>query len=334
MLLSSVAEHLYWLARYIERAENTARIILVHNNLMLDMPRRIAIGWDPLVYIMGSMEAFRERYGEASERNVVRFLVSDKANASCITCSLGQARENLRTIRAIVPRAAWETLNDLHEYAREQSSSGINRRGRYAYMKRVVDYCQLLVGKLSATMSHDTAYEFLRIGRFMERADMTSRVIDVRATNLLPRQHDELKPFDDIQWKSVLDLVMAYQMYRRKVHVGVRGREALRFLLQEEDFPRSIHFCLAGVDHCLRRLPGSEAVLRVLGRAQRMAQQFIVGDDVTAGLNDFINDLQLIHTEVHRQLAATYFEVPQEILHTHEAGAGTAVVAGPLTAVS
>lgn len=313
MLLSSVAEHIYWMSRYIERAENTARIILVHNNLMLDMPRRIAIGWDPLVYIMGSMDQFLERHEEPSERNVVRFLVSDKNNASCITCSLGQARENLRTIRAIVPRAAWEALNDLFEYTRENAASGINRRGRYAYMKRVVDSCQLLAGKLSGTMSHDMTYEFLRIGRFMERADMTSRVIDVRATNLLPKQLDELKPFEDIQWKSVLDLLMAYQMYRRKVHTGVRGKEVLRFLLQEEEFPRSIHFCLAEVGHCLRRLPGNEPVLRVLGSAQRMAQEYRFGDNVTAGLNDFINELQLVHAELHEQLVATYFEVPQEV---------------------
>jgi len=313
MLLSSVAEHIYWMSRYIERAENTARIILVHNNLMLDMPRRIAIGWDPLVYIMGSMDDFCERYEDASERNVVRFLVSDKNNTSCIICSLGQARENLRTIRAIVPRAAWEALNALYEFTRENATSGTNRRGRYAYMKRVVDSCQLLAGKLSGTMSHDMAYEFLRIGRFMERADMTSRVIDVRATNLLPKQTDELKPFDDIQWKSVLDLLMAFQMYRRRVHVGIRGREALRFLLQEEEFPRSIHFCLAEVGHCLRRLPGNESVLRVLGRAQRMAQEFKVGESVTAGLNDFIDELQLVHTELHEQLVATYFEVPQEV---------------------
>ena len=313
MLLSSVAEHIYWMSRYIERAENTARIILVHNNLMLDMPRRIAIGWDPLVYIMGAMDTFGERFDDASERNVVRFLVSDKNNSSCITCSLAQARENLRTIRAIVPRAAWETLNDLYEFTRENATSGIGRRGRYAYMKRVVDSCQLLAGKLSGTMSHDMTYEFLRIGRFMERADMTSRVIDVRATNLLPQHSDELKPFDDIQWKGVLDLLMASQMYRRHVHIGVHGREVLRFMLQHAEFPRSLHFCLTEVGYCLRRLPGNDAVLRVLGGAQRMVQEFDFSGDVTRGLNDFINDLQLVHTELHEQLAASYFAVPEEV---------------------
>jgi uncharacterized alpha-E superfamily protein len=309
MLLSSVAERMYWMARYIERAENTARIILVHNNLMLDMPRRIAIGWEPLVFIMGSMDMFREHYGEASERNVVRFLLSDKNNPNCITCSLEMARENLRTTRAIVPRAAWETLNDLFEFTRENLNLGISRRGRYAYMKRVIDGCQLLTGKLSGTMSHDLSYDFLRMGRNMERTDMTSRVIDVRATNLLPNQSDELKPFEDIQWKSVLDSLTAYQMYRRHVHVRVRGRQALRFLLQEGDFPRSVHYCLGEIEQCLHRLPGNEPSLRVLGHAQRMVQEVAIDRIVREGLNEFIDELQLVHGELHEQLTATYFSL-------------------------
>jgi uncharacterized alpha-E superfamily protein len=222
------------------------------------------------------------------------------------------ARENLRTTRAIVPRAAWETLNDLYEYTRENATSGINRRGRYSYMKRVIDYCQLLTGKLSGTMSHDLTYEFLRMGRNMERADMTSRVIDVRATNLLPLQTDELKPFDDIQWKSVLDSLMAYQMYRRHVHVRVRGRQALRFLLQEADFPRSVHYCLAEVEQCLRRLPGNESALRVLGRAQRLVKEVAIGEILKEGLNDFIDELQRVHTELQEQLSLTYFNVQEE----------------------
>jgi uncharacterized alpha-E superfamily protein len=161
-------------------------------------------------------------------------------------------------------------------------------------------------------MSHDLTYEFLRMGRNMERADMTSRVIDVRATNLLPLQTDELKPFDDIQWKSVLDSLMAYQMYRRHVHVRVQGRQALRFLLQEADFPRSVHYCLSEVEQCLRRLPGNEAALRVLGRAQRLVQEVAIGEILKDGLNDFIDELQQVHAELHEQLSLTYFKLQEE----------------------
>ena len=312
MLLSSVAERVYWMSRYVERAENTARIILVNHNLLLDMPRTMELGWEPLVAIMGCKEAFHEHYAEASERNVIRYLVSDPRNPNCLVCSLAQARENLRTTRAIVPRSAWETLNDIYAFASENKASAGTRRGRYAYLRHIIDYCHMLAGKLSGTMSHDQTYDFLRMGRNVERADMTTRVIDVRGSNLLPSHSEELKPFADIQWKSVLDSLAAYQMYRRQVHVRVFGSAVLRFLLQDTVFPRAVHYTLSEVEHCLRSLPGNEAVLRVLGRAQRLVQRVDVAALVHSGLNDFINELQLVHSELNGQLTASFFEAVEE----------------------
>jgi len=296
----------------VERAENTARIILVNNNLLLDMPRSIELGWEPLVAITGNADLFREHYDEPSERNVIRFLVSDVRNSNCIINSLAQARENLRTTRAILPRAVWETLNDLHAYASDNRTSGLSRRGRYAFMRRIIDYSQLLAGKLSSTMSHDQAYDFLRMGRNMERADMTTRVIDVRGSNLLPSITEELRPFDDIQWKSVLDSLAGYQMYRRHVHVRVRGREVLRFLLQDTGFPRAVHYCLAEVESCLRCLDSSESPLRALGMAQRVLGRVGIDEIVGEGLTDFLNEFQLVHSELNSQITASYFEVGEE----------------------
>jgi uncharacterized alpha-E superfamily protein len=264
------------------------------------------------VAITGSAELFREHHDEASERSVVRFLVADERNPNSIVASLRQARENLRVTRAILPRATWETLNDLYAYAADNKSSGMARRGRYAYMRRIIDYSQLLAGKFSSTMSHDQTYDFLRMGRNMERADMTTRVIDVRGSNLLPSMTEELRPFDDIQWKSVLDSLAGYQMYRRHVHVRVRGREVLRFLLQDTQFPRAVHYCLSEVESCLRSIDGSESALRALGRTQRMLSQ--VGDGVIAGqpLTDFLNEFQVAHSELNRQISASYFEPGEE----------------------
>jgi len=312
MLLSSVAERVYWMSRYIERAENTARIILVNHNLLLDIPRTREFGWEALVTITGNADLFHEHHEEATERNVLRFLIADKLNPNCISCSLGMARENLRTTRAIVPRSAWETLNDLYAYARDNKNSGISRRGRYAYLRRIIDYCQLLAGKLSSTMSHDQTYDFIRMGRNMERADMTARVIDVRASNLLPSLSEELKPFDDIQWKSVLDSLAGYQMYRRHVHVRIRGRAVLRFLLKDDLFPRTVHYCLSEVEQCLRGLPGNETALRVLGRAQRLVQEVDVTEILSEGLNSFVDDLLEVHTQLQNQLTATYFVALEE----------------------
>jgi uncharacterized alpha-E superfamily protein len=312
MLLSSVAERVYWMSRYIERAENTARIILVNHNLLLDMPRTMELGWEPLVSIMGSREAFYENHSEASERNVIRYLVSDPHNPNCLVACLAQARENLRTTRAIVPRSAWETLNDTYAYASESKAAATARRGRYAYLRHIIDCCHMLAGKLSGTMSHDQTYDFLRMGRNMERADMTTRVIDVRGSNLLPSHSEDLKPFDDIQWKSVLDSLAAYQMYRRQVHVRVFGTAVLRFLLQDAVFPRAVQYTLSEVAHCLRSLPGNESALRVLGRAQRLVQRVDVSAIVHAGLTDFINELQLVHSELHDQLRTCFFEAVEE----------------------
>jgi uncharacterized alpha-E superfamily protein len=314
MLLSSVAERVYWMARYVERAENTARIILVNHNLLLDIPRtkNTEFGWEALVSITGNSELFAEHNAEVSERNVLRFLVADEHNPNCIVCSLGMARENQRTTRAIVPRDAWEVLNDLYAYSRDNRNSGISRRGRFNYMRRIIDYCQMLAGKLSSTMSHDMAYEFMRMGRNMERADMTTRVLDVRASNLLPSHGEELKPFDDIQWKSVLDSLEAYQMYRRHVHVSVRGRAVLRFLLQDELFPRTVHYCLGEVEQCLRKLPGNESALRVLGRAQRLVKEVNAAEILEEGLNTFIDELQKIHGKLNQQLTDTYFKGLEE----------------------
>lgn len=312
MLLSSVAERVYWQARYIERVENTARIILVNHNLLLDLPRNIALGWEPLVAITGSGELFREHHEEASERTVIRFLLSDTHNPNCIVCTLALARENLRTTRAIFPRATWEALNDLYNYAKEHKNTGLSRRGRFAYLTRLISSCQMIAGQLSATMSHDQTYDFARIGRHLERADMTTRVVDVRASNLLPTHTEELKPFDDIQWKSVLDSLAAYQMYRRYVHVRVRGTAVVRFLFQDPYFPRSVQHCLTQVEQCLRGLPANEAPLRTLGRAQRMIKEMDLGKVVGVGLNAFVDEIQLVLNELNDQFSSVYFQAREE----------------------
>jgi uncharacterized alpha-E superfamily protein len=308
MLLSSVAERVYWFARYVERVENTARMILVNNNLLLDMPRNSTLGWEPIVSITGIPEKFYERHKEATERNVMSFIIMDSNNPSCMLCSIKHARENLRTSRAIFPRAVWETLNDLYNYTKENKSAVLTRRSRYEFLSHVIDSCHLISGKLSASMSHDQIYEFVRLGKNIERADMTTRVIDVRAENLLPKNDEELKPFDDIQWKSVLDSLAGYQMYRRYVHVRVRGVEVLRFLLQDSHFPRAIYHCLNQVEMCLRNLPMNEAPQYALVKAQRMVRNARVEKIVNDNLNDYINQLQLAFIDIHAELTSSYFE--------------------------
>ncbi|MEN9849780.1 MAG: hypothetical protein RL368_2520, partial [Pseudomonadota bacterium] len=274
-MLSRVARNVYWLGRYVERAENTGRLINVNSNLLLDLPTSLTLGWQPLIAIMGSEELFKTYNIEANERNITKFLMLDPNNASSILSAVAQARENLRTTRDIVPSDVWEQLNDLYLYVNEQAEKGVNKRARYEFLKKVILGCQMVTGVTSGTMSRDAAYNFLRMGSFLERADMTSRILDVRTANLWQKHGQSnvnFTPFENIQWMSVLKSLTAYQMYRQHMRLRVRGEDVVQFLLQNKEFPRSLYYSLSVVERCLFNLPKNDATLRNLARLQRKVQ--------------------------------------------------------------
>ena len=308
-MLSRVAENLYWLGRYVERAENTGRIVVVNAHLLLDLPRGIAPGWEPLIDITGSREHFVEHYDDFGERNVVRFLLGDTQYPGSLLSSLAFARENSRTIRDYLPREAWELVNELYWYARDELSSGLSKRGRHAYLKHVSRELHSLNGLLIGAMNHDAGLRFMTIGRLLERADMTTRIIDVRSASLLPEATPELRPFENIQWMSVLKSLTAYQMYRRKMQVRVRRADALRFLLLDDEFPRAVYCCVQGADRYISLLPRSDAPRRQVARVGRLVQ----GGDVAAlassndALHAFIDEVQLGLADVHTEIERTWF---------------------------
>ena len=306
-MLSRVASTIYWMARYIERAENTARLVNVNGHLLLDLPRRIRLGWAPLIDITGSHDAFFARHEEADERHVVRFLVSDVANPGSILGALHAARENARTIRDIIPREAWEQVNQLYLQARENAAGSQSRRRREEYLRQIILGAQTITGQLAGTMTHDEGYAFLRMGRNLERADMTTRIIDVRSASLLPELSEELTPFENIQWVSVLKSLTAYQMYRREMRLRVRRPDVLAFLLQERRFPRSFYHAICEVESCLRSLPRHEKPLESLARLQKKVLGAKPRRLQQDELHKFIDQLQLGLAKVHGQIAASYF---------------------------
>jgi uncharacterized alpha-E superfamily protein len=308
-MLSRVARNVYWMARYLERAENTARIVNVNGNLLLDLPKNTTIGWDFLIAIAGLDELFYNEYKNPSEQNVVKFLLSDSKNPSSILSSLEYARENLRTTRDIIPREAWEAVNDVHWFVRTETAKGVSKRTRYDFLKYVIRAIQQITGLLSGAMNRDIAYKFLEMGRYLERADMTTRFLDVRSANLLPDKLDEatLKPFENIQWMSVLKSLTAYQMYRKHTNmVRVKGASVLNFLLQNNEFPRTVYYCLERIESCLKGLPENDPPLRRLARLQRQIQGANVHGLVHEGLHEFIDDLQLGMGELHELMDAIY----------------------------
>lgn len=308
-MLSRVAENIYWLARSIERAENTARIVAVNANLLLDLPRGIAPGWRPLIDIIGVNPLFEEHYKDYGERQVVRFLLGDERHPGSILSALGSARENCRTIRDIVPRECWEQINGLYLFANETLQKGITKTGRHAYLRGVITGCQTIAGLLDGTMLHDQGYEFLRLGRFLERADMTTRIADVRSASLLP-EAEESRPFDNIQWVSVLKSLTAYQMYRRSAQIRVQRGPVLRFIFQNPRFPRAVRYCVEHARASLERLPRHEAALRVNGRLVRDLDGADLPALTQAELHAFVDDLQLGIGDLHNEIAATWFPPP------------------------
>lgn len=306
-MLSRVAERIYWMARYVERVEGTARLVNVNAHLLLDLPRGTAFGWAPLISITGSEALFYERYREADQQSVVSFLLADPEYPGSVLCSLTQARENLRTLRDIVPREAWERLNNLYLYVNDHIEQTITRGSRHAFLEHIIAGCQLITGILAGTMSHDEAYHFARLGRNLERADMTTRTIDVRSANLLPRHTGDLMPFENIQWMSVLKSLSAYHMYRRHVHVRVTGARVLRFLLQDEKVPRAIYHCLREMQDSLKGLPRNEVPRRHVARLRRRLGATDVHGLVQEGLHEFIDELQIALANLHERVRRTYF---------------------------
>ncbi len=312
-MLSRVAEHLYWMARYAERAENTARLVSVNSFLLLDLPSGLAPGWEPLISITGSRREFSERHKDFSERAVTRFIIGDPHNPSSIVSCLQGARENCRAVREILPRKTWETLTELLLFARDQLNSGLTKRGRHAYLDQIIGFSQQLSGMFGSTLLRDEAYQFLRIGRNLERADMTTRIVDVRTQDLLPSQeHTDLRPFETIQWVSVLKSLTAYQMYRRRVQTEVTRKHVLNFLLTEPDLPRAFRCCLGAADDSLARLRRNKAPRRMLGALAEKVEATRFGDINPTRLHGVLDGLQLDLMRVHDSIAQTYFQLHRQ----------------------
>lgn len=312
-MLSRVAEAIYWMARYVERAECTARLIRVNTHLLLDLPRGISPGWQPLIWITGAQSVFEELYNSFAERQALEFLISREENPGSVITALTAARANARTIRDIVPRECWEQLNELYLYAKDNVSRGLSKRGRAEYLDNVIVAAQTHTGILGSTMNHDEGYQFLRIGRGLERADMTTRIIDVRTASLLENEPTELKPFETIQWMSVLKSLTAYQMYRRSVQSRVRRGDVLRFLFKHPSFPRSVTHVLNAIEGSLARLPQNEAPILALKRLKRRVLDTEMDQYSPEELHRFIDQLQQGLGEFHTEVAERYFlPVPEE----------------------
>jgi uncharacterized alpha-E superfamily protein len=310
-LLSRVADSVYWMARYIERAENVARFIDVNFHLQLDLPLAPAHQWQPLIDTAGDTEVFKERYGRASEDKVVRFLAFDDQNPNSIFSCLRFARENARSVRETISLEMWEQINSM--YLQIQLQRGMAQNGSLPEVMRSIRLaCHMFQGITDATMSHDEAWHFLRMGRMIERADKTSRILDVKYFILLPSPSNVGTPFDDLHWTAVLKSVSGFETYRKQ-----RGRispiDIVEFLVTDREFPRAIRHCVDVAGDSLRVITGtpegvlsysSEYSMEVLRSELGKTEVEVV---IRSGLHEYLDGLQTKMNSIGESLKNDFF---------------------------
>lgn len=305
-MLSRVAERLYWLARYIERAENTARLLLVRHQLILDLPKTIQPGWELLTDVLGTREIFDEQPGSATEKNIIAFVFGDRANHSSILSSLNNARENIRTAREVTPAETWERVNSLYLSVAHRRNSGLPRNARHKILNDIVQRCQQITGMLAGCMNHEYGYHFIRIGRNLERADMSTRIIDVGSARLMG-DAEEILPYRNVLWISVLKSLSAYQMYRLSVKRNVQPDDVLEFLLQSEVFPRALAHTLNEIESSILTLPHNEQAAKIVNQVKRKLARTKTEDLRNQELHEFIDEMQLLLDKIHTKVAESWF---------------------------
>ncbi len=312
MLLSRTAEQIYWLGRHLERIEGTARIVREHTDLIVDLPVDVDTDWSALLAITGVTEPFADRHGRIDEDRVVAYLLGDRANPGSLRSSLEAARENLRVSRPSFPVMVWNCVNGLRLELRDRLDRCDRRGVRVDTCERVVDVCQRIDGVINGSMTRGPAMRFLELGRLVERADLATRVLDVRATMLLGQPNPDVppadrSPYEDVRWLGVLRSLNAQEMYRRASTVTVDGRRVTEFVLDDRRFPRSVGYCVDGIGELCRLLPEAAGVEDAHGRVEGLLSDRPAGPSDPAGLHEFLDDFQGALADLHGAVVAAYF---------------------------
>jgi len=311
-MLSRVAESIYWMARYVERADNVARFADVNLSLSLDLPPDIESQWLPLVHTTGDTDQFAKRFEDANEENVLQFLTTDETYPNSILSSLSMARENARTIREIISSELWEHLNSLYLFVTNEARNGRSIESPYNFFRRIKMSCHLFAGLLDHTMSHQEAWNFARLGQMMERADKTTRILDIKYFILLPDLDDVGTPLDNVQWGALLQSASAQEMYRKQ-NSRISSERVAEFLLLDRFFPRSIHFCAIQMLEALHRISGapmntySSPAERELGRMCSDLDYAYIEDIMEGGLHEYLDWIQNRLNDVDQKIFEQFF---------------------------
>ena len=307
-MLSKVAERIYWTARYLERIESTARLISIYDKLLFDLPRNVQLSWYNLITINSLQKDFSDRYAVQDERNVIKFLIGDESNYSSIISSLKAVRENVRTTRDVIPSDVWYTINELNLYVKENIQQGINRSKRHEFLSHIIRGCQQILGALYSDMPHDSAWTFLRIGRNLERADMTSRNIDAAMAGVMEAHDiDEAVNTHQIIWLNLLRSLNADHSYRRATRQTITGYGVVDYLVTDEYFPKSIEYCLNALIDASAQLSNSKPLTDYLNKIKADIVDNYKPESLGQPLREDLNELQIHIINLHKKISETWF---------------------------
>ena len=314
-MLSRVAESMYWMARYVERAENVARIMDANYHMILDLPIGVGEQWEPLVVTTGDEELFKKLYDGFNRENVIQFLTFDSRNPNSVLSCLRIARENARSVREWISSEMWQQINTFYLLIKDASLKTGGIELPHELFVEIMMSSHLFTGLSENTMTHGEGWQFARLGRMLERADKTARIIDVKYFILLPSVDYIGTPYDHILWGSILRSASAFEMYRKNFGRIVPD-QIIEFMVLDAEFPRAIHHCLIMAELSLRNISGTMRG-RFTNRAEKGFGRLLADIDYTtiddiksAGLHQFIDNLQTRLNDASEEVFETFFSVP------------------------
>lgn len=314
-MLSRHAEDLFWLGRYVERAEDTARMLDVTYHNLLESPATHELtAWKELLEVLYLGTAYP---GPLDGQAVSRFLVTDRSNQGSIIAAVGRARDNARGLRDGISTELWEAINVFYlELAGTDFQLDIERRA-YETFSAIRSRCQLISGVAAQTMTRDEGYRFMMLGWLLERAEMTCRLLAVRYARLAGSEAQ----LDFHAWASVLKSVSAYEAYLKAHDASLDPTSVLEFLLLNREFPRSVLYCLQNVETLLNRLADTgqqTSVVRAIGRVRARAEFCDIALVLQGRLDQFLEEMQKEIYEVSNELEDHYFRAGTDLqLHSY-----------------
>ncbi|MEO6846938.1 MAG: alpha-E domain-containing protein [Chthoniobacterales bacterium] len=315
-MLSRVADACYWMSRYIERAENNARIIAVNAQLLLDFENQKTFlpqeQWQPILAVFNARKDYLSLYPEISQEKVLEFFTYDRKNPNSLFSCVEAARENARAIREQISSEMWEQINKIYLYLQGDRSHADFSGGTHDFYRRIIESSHLFQGVTDATMTHGEAWQFIQMGKMIERGDSTSRLVDVKYHLLLPQGEAVGGTVDIVQWKAVLRSCSAMEAYLKLFAGQVQPAYVANFLILDGGFPRSIRFCAHRLNSALHNISGvatnhfANEAERHCGMLRSNLDFTTIQDIIKSGLHEFLDSIQYQLMEISNALTHTY----------------------------